>query len=102
MKINQGTVRSYVTGFVLSLVLTLAAYFAVVGKVFEPVVVMGVILFLGLVQAAVQLVLFLYLGKETKPRWNMFSFVCMVSVAMIVVGGSLWIMAHLNYNVMGH
>ncbi len=92
--------KSYVWAFILSIVLTLAAYFFVVEKVFSPGVLLGVIIGLGVVQAFVQLVLFLHLGREGKPHWNTLTFLFMLSILLIVVIGSLWIMNHLEYNMM--
>lgn len=92
--------KSYVWAFILSIVLTLAAYFFVVEKVFSPGILLGVIIGLGVVQAFIQLVLFLHLGREGKPHWNTITFLFMLSILLIVVIGSLWIMNHLEYNMM--
>lgn len=93
--------KSYSIGFVLCTLLTLAAYFAVDQKLLNGMALISTILGLGLVQALVQLILFLHLDKEEGPRWNLTVFFCMLSVLLIIVIGSLWIMANLRYNVMG-
>ncbi len=97
---TKSPLKSYVLGFVLSIVLTLAAYFFVVLKTFSPGILLSVIMGLGVIQAVIQLVLFLHLGKEGKPHWNTLTFLFMLSVLLIVVLGSLWIMAHLDYNML--
>lgn len=89
--------RRYVLGFVLSVVLTLAAYYVVVWHLIGA---LPVILALGFVQTLVQLVLFLHLGDEEKPRLNLTVFLFMLMVLVIIVVGSMWIMYHLNYNLM--
>ncbi len=96
---TKSPLKSYVLGFVLSIVLTLGAYFFVVLKTFSPGVLFSVIMGLAVIQALVQLVLFLHLGKEKKPHWNTMTFLFMLSILLIVVLGSLWIMAHLEYNM---
>ncbi len=53
-------------------------------------------MFLALFQATVQLHYFLHLGDESKPQWNLFTFLFMLVLAFILVAGSLWIM----YNLM--
>jgi cytochrome o ubiquinol oxidase operon protein cyoD len=58
----------------------------------------GVVITLAFLQFLAQLIFFLHLGKETKPRWNLFIFVTTIIGIGILVGGSLWIMNHLNYN----
>ena len=90
---------TYVTGFVFSLLLTLAAYLVVVREVVALQLVVPIIVGLALVQLFVQLTFFLHLGREPKPRWNLMAFLFMVLVVFIVVAGSLWIMANLDYNM---
>jgi len=54
----------------------------------------------ALVSAVLQLVFFFHLGLEDKPAWNLISFLFVVAVIIIVVGGSMWIMHNLNYHMM--
>lgn len=91
---------SYLVGFLLSILLTLAAYFLVLEKIFEPRVLVFVIIGFGIVQMFIQLLFFLHLGQESKPYWNSQLFLFMLAILAIVVIGSLWIMHHLSYNVM--
>jgi len=97
---GHGTLRAYVIGFILSIVLTMASYFIVANHVLGNEVIVATIVGLGSVQVFVQLLCFLHLGTESKPRWNLLVFLFMVLVLAIVVGGSLWIMNNLNYQVM--
>lgn len=83
----------------LSIVLTFAAYFAVVEHIFENQVLVLAIMALALAQFFVQLFFFLHLGKEEKPRWNAVTLFSTISIILIVVVGSLWIMYHLDYNM---
>lgn len=92
----------YVTGFVASVVLTLMAYLAVVHELFSTIGLATLVVTLGLVQFMVQLVFFLHLSLETKPRWKLAIFIFMVGVVLIVVFGSLWIMANLDYHMTSH
>lgn len=92
------TVSKYVTGFVLSLILTLLAYSMVVGGATGS----WVLLTLGglaILQMLVQLMFFLHLGEEAKPRQKLWSFVFMAIVLLILVAGSIWIMYNMNYNM---
>jgi cytochrome o ubiquinol oxidase operon protein cyoD len=99
---RHGSLESYVTGFVLSLVLTLAAYFAVVNDVLKGKAVIAAIIILAIAQLLVQLVFFLHIDRERKPRHMLLIFLFMLIVLAIVVGGSLWIMESLDYNMMSH
>ncbi len=98
--LEYGTGRSYVFGFFLSAFFVLAAYFVAVKQLFSGLALGLVVSSLGLAQAFLQLVLFFNLFREPKPRWNILVFLFMVLVVLILVIGSLWIMTHLNYNMM--
>lgn len=92
--------RSYVTGFVLSIVLTLIPYVIVVNHMFgKESLVFSVVLF-GVTQLLVQVIFFLHLSKKSKPQWNIIVFVFTVLIVSILVVGSLWVMYNLNYNLM--
>ena len=94
------TTKSFVIGFIISIALTLAAYVAVVNKVLSGDILVTFILFLAFVQLVVQLLFFLHLGREPKPRWNLQVFLVAFSIIFVVVVGSIWIMHHLNYNML--
>lgn len=101
---GKGSVKQYVAGFVLSLVITLMAYAVVQHHVdtshaFPSDSAMVTILsILAVTQLMVQLVFFLHLNRESKPRWNLLVAGFAVLVVLIVVFGSLWIMGNLDYH----
>jgi len=95
----HGTPTSYITGFVMAVVLTIAAYFTVTRHAFPPTTIVTIIVGLAIAQLLVQLLFFLHMGQESKPRWNLVAFLFMLLVLLIVVVGSLWIMGNLNYNM---
>jgi cytochrome o ubiquinol oxidase operon protein cyoD len=97
---THGSVQSYILGYVLSLALTLVAYFSVVNRWFDGWSLVTVIIVLALTQFVVQVDLFLHIGNERKPKWNMMAFVFMIFTVATIVIGSLWIMNNLNYNMM--
>lgn len=89
-------------GFISSLILTLAAYRMVTHHHLTGVLLLLTLFGLVLVQALLQLIFFLHLGLESKPRWNTMTFLFTVVVILVVLGGSLWIMHNLNYDLMPH
>jgi cytochrome o ubiquinol oxidase operon protein cyoD len=93
------TFIGYTLGFVLSLLLTVTAYMSVVNHVSVGWTAVGTIAGLAIVQLLVQLLFFLHLGEESRPRINLVIFAFMLLVVFIMVGGSLWIMHNLNYNM---
>lgn len=95
---SQGSVRTYVTGFMLSIVLTLAAYILAVNEVYSGWGLASALAALAITQLLVQLVFFLHLGWDSKPRWNLWVLLFAVMVVVIVAFGSLWIMKNLEYN----
>lgn len=98
--IGQGSLVSYIIGFMLSLLLTGSAYYLVVEHVFTGWMLACVISSLGMLQVFVQLVFFLHLGSESKPYWNLLVFLFMLLVLLIIVTGSLWIMHNLDSRMM--
>jgi cytochrome o ubiquinol oxidase operon protein cyoD len=90
----------YVSGFILSLLLTGGAYLAVTQHISTGGMLIAVIVGLAIAQVLVQLYFFLHLGEETKPRWKLAVLLSMLGVLGILVFGSLWIMQNLNYNMM--
>jgi cytochrome o ubiquinol oxidase operon protein cyoD len=93
----MATLKSYLTGFILSIILTLIAYFAVVNHVPNALII---ILTLAIVQLLVQLIFFLHVTKGSDRVWNTVVLFSTVGIVLILVLGSIWIMGHLNYNMM--
>lgn len=96
---THGSLLSYVSGYVLSLYLTITAYVMVTHHLFSNHGLVAAVVILALIQFLVQLLFFLHLGRETKPRWKLFVLLFMVMVVLILVFGSLWIMDNLNYRM---
>jgi cytochrome o ubiquinol oxidase operon protein cyoD len=97
---HRHALASYITGFVLSLAFTLTAYLLVSRHTFASGPLIAAIVVLAVIQLLVQLVLFLHLGSEPKPRWNLVVSLFAALVVFILVFGSLWIMNNLNYHMM--
>ena len=98
--------RTYTLGFVLSILLTLAAFVIVgdhlrTGHAIPPhYVVVPILVGLALVQLFVQLTFFLHLGEERKPRWSLGMLALALMVVCILVGGTLWIMRTITHQQM--
>lgn len=92
-----GSVKSYTAGFVFSIALTLVAYVLASRQVASGWALIYTLAVLAVTQLFVQLVFFLHLGRESKPRWNLVVFCFALMVVLILVFGSLWIMKNLSY-----
>lgn len=90
---------SYSIGFVASIFLTLLAYMLVVSGLLTGWTTILSVMALAVIQCAVQLVFFLNLGKTVGPRWKLATFLFMLLILVVVVGGSLWIMRDLDYRM---
>lgn len=97
---TQENFITYVVGFSVSILLTLASYFIVTQHLLQEEAIAWTLMGLGSLQAILQLVFFLHLGSESKPRWNLIIFTFMLFVLVIIVVGSLWIMSNLNSRMM--
>ncbi|NGX46262.1 MAG: Cytochrome bo(3) ubiquinol oxidase subunit 4 [Chlamydiae bacterium] len=87
-------------GYTLSLLLIVAAYrFLTQYHLTHTELIIALFSFC-IVQALIQLIFFMHLGIESKPRWNLITFLFTVLVLVIIVGGSIWIMENLEYNLM--
>lgn len=96
----RGSYTSYLIGFAGALLITIAAFILAAAKPL-PAHTLGIILvLLAFVQAIYQLIFFFHIGKEAKPRWNLFFFYSMIIVVVIIALGTLWIMFDLNERVM--
>lgn len=102
---NWGNELTYITGFILSLGLTMTAYLLVKKHLSTHHLypsdhfMLVSLIFLAIVQLSVQLIFFLHLDRERKPRWNLQVMFFMLIILLIIVIGSLWIMANLNYRM---
>lgn len=99
---SHGSVKTYMTGFILSIILTVIPFWMVMTGAVSPAVILGTILAMAVVQVLVHLVCFLHMNTESDEGWNMTAFVFTVLIIAILVVGSIWIMWNLNYNMMMH
>ncbi|HSW73424.1 MAG TPA: cytochrome o ubiquinol oxidase subunit IV [Chlamydiales bacterium] len=95
-----GTYKSYFSGFFISVLFAALSYVAVLKHLFSKNALISIVVIFATVQMIVQFIFFLHLGKEEKPRWNVMAFLFMLLIVAIVVIGSLWIMANLDYRMM--
>ena len=97
---GHGTVASYLTGFVLSVILTAIPFYLTMTHVLPAASLIPAVLAIGVVQILVHLVFFLHMNTSSGQMWNNAAFIFAVVVVGILVVGSLWIMYHLDMNMM--
>ena len=91
----------YIVGFFLSIILTVIPYLIVTKHLLGPQYSVIAITLIALAQLFVQVAFFLHLHKHTRPHWNMIVFFFTILIVSFLVIGTLWIMYHLNMNMMG-
>lgn len=96
---SHGSVKSYVIGFVLAVILTVIPFKLVMGGTLEASTTLAVILGLAVVQIVVHLIYFLHLDSSSEQRWNVMALAFTALILLIVVAGSLWIMHNMNANM---
>ncbi len=91
----------YMIGFLLSIFLTAIPFWLVMAKVFSsPMTTTWVILAFAVVQIFVHMVYFLHMNFESQGGWNMLSLIFTLILVFIALLGSLWVMHHLDVNMM--
>ena len=92
--------RTYLIGLGYALALTIASFWAAsTDLVFPPgvPVLLGV---LAIAQMGVHLVFFLHITTGPDNTNNVMALAFGLLIVFLVIGGSLWIMSHLNHNMM--
>ncbi len=93
------TLKDYMTGFLLSVVLTAIPFWLVMGDVLDnKIATLAIILTLGSIQIVVHVIYFLHMDAKAEEGWTLMSFIFSATLIMIMLVGSLWIMFHLHDN----
>ncbi len=95
------TLRGYVTGFLAAVFLTALPFWFVMGKMFgSSGTTAAVILAFAAVQIVVHMIYFLHMSPKSEGGWNLLALLFTVMLVVIALSGSLWVMYHLNHNMM--
>ena len=95
------TRRGYLTGFLLSVVLTAIPFWLVMTGTLGSAAMTGyVIMGFALVQVIVHVIYFLHLNPKAEAGWQFMAMMFTIVVVVITLIGSLWVMYHMNVNMM--
>lgn len=97
---GHGSIQSYLLGFGLSVILTAIPFGLVMSGSVPSATVVPICLGFAVTQIGAHLVYFLHMNTASSQTWNMAAFVFTLVVLVIVVAGSLWVMYHLDTNMM--
>ena len=100
---EHGSVRlrvlGYVIGLALAILLTATSFFiAGTDLVWQPSIPVAIIV-LAIAQMGVHLVFFLHITTGADNTNNVLALAFGLLIVFLVIGGSLWIMGHLNENM---
>ncbi|MFF7707132.1 cytochrome o ubiquinol oxidase subunit IV [Pseudomonas sp. NPDC007930] len=97
---SHGSFKSYMIGFVLSVILTVIPFGLVMAGSMSKDAILAIILVFAVVQVIVHLVYFLHLDRSSEQRWNVIAFVFSAVIIAFLVGLSLWIMFSIHHFMM--
>ncbi|AUW59881.1 cytochrome o ubiquinol oxidase subunit IV [Sphingobium sp. SCG-1] len=97
---GHGSSKGYLTGFFLSIVLTAIPFWLVMSGVLPPQATTLTIMAFALVQIVVHMIFFLHMNTKSEGGWNMMALIFTVVIVVIALSGSLWVMYHMNANMM--
>lgn len=92
--------RDYAIGFVLSVILTAIPFWLVMARPLDAGITAALIIGLAVIQIVVHMVYFLHMTPKAEDGWSMTTLVFTIIVVGIMLAGSLWVMHHLNTNMM--
>ena len=97
---SHGSLKDYTIGFILSVILTAIPFWLVMAKVLPPGTTGIVLLAFAGVQVVVHMIYFLHMTSKAEHGWSMMSTIFTVIVLVIMMAGSIWVMYHMNANMM--
>jgi len=93
-------VGGYVMGFALAIVLTIASFWVTrTNFIYGPALAVA-LLVLAVAQMGVHLVFFLHITTDPDNTNNVLALAFGVLIVCLVVFGSIWVMIHMNQNMM--
>lgn len=97
----HSTFRGYMTGFILSIILTAIPFWLVMTHTFETSSTTALLLLLcAAIQIVVHMIYFLHMNAKAEGGWTMLALIFTIVLVVITLSGSLWVMFHLNQNMM--
>lgn len=100
----HGSLRSYMIGFWLSVFLTAVPFYLVMtGAIDSKQITSFVVIAFAVAQIVVHMVCFLHMDARSESGWTLMALIFTLVIVGITLAGSLWVMYHLNVNMMpGH
>ena len=98
---GHGSLRDYLVGFFLSAILTAIPFWLVMtGAITDRQATALVIMAFAIVQIVVHMIYFLHMNTRSENGWTFMALIFTIVIVVIALSGSLWVMYHLNHNMM--
>lgn len=98
---SHGSLRDYLIGFFLSVVLTAIPFWLVMsGAIADKQATALAIMAFAAVQIVVHMIYFLHMNTKSENGWTVMALIFTIIIVVIALSGSLWVMYHLNTNMM--
>jgi cytochrome o ubiquinol oxidase operon protein cyoD len=97
---EHGSLRGYLVGYLVAALLTIGSFLAAQTQALTPSSVTAAITVLAIAQMLVHLIFFLHISTSPNQRTNILAFAVALLIVSMIVAGSLWIMSHLESNMM--
>jgi cytochrome o ubiquinol oxidase operon protein cyoD len=97
---GHGSRRTYLIGFLLSVMLTAVPFWLVMTGALDRPTTAALIIALAVAQILVHTVCFLHVNTRAEGGWTLMAYAFAAVMVLIVIAGSMWIMYHLNANMM--
>jgi len=95
------TLRVYLGGFLVAAALTAIPFWLVMTHALaNATLASAIVITFAIAQVLVHTFAFLHLNVRAQGGWNVVAYVFTAVILLIIIGGSLWIMHHLNLNMM--
>jgi cytochrome o ubiquinol oxidase operon protein cyoD len=98
---SHATLRGYMVGFTLSVILTaipfLLVYTGVTGSTFATAILVMVF---AATQIVVHMICFLHMDARSEGGWSLMALIFTLILLAIALSGSMWVMFHLDANMM--
>ncbi|QJU60133.1 cytochrome o ubiquinol oxidase subunit IV [Sphingomonas sp. AP4-R1] len=97
----HGHGRGYWVGTILAILLTAIPFWLVMSDALHNAqATIAVIFAMALAQIVVHVICFLHLDTRSEGGWSLLAFLFTTIIVVLTIGGSMWVMYHLNANMM--
>lgn len=98
---SHSTLKGYLTGFGLSVVLTAIPFWLVMAHVLpDPRFTVAAVMLFAVTQIVVHMVFFLHMDSRSEGGWTLLALMFTLLLVVITLSGSIWVMYHLDHNMM--